>query len=164
MSKFPSYFDVIESRKPVYSEPGSRFKTDYKLEIDEDGRENLVEIGKTDVYNDIQSYSLSCDIHYIIDKFQRTGDVSMLDKYPGVFGDFTNAPKSYAEMLQRMRDAEALFYNLKPEVRAEFDHDPMQFFSAIGTEKFMKFVENYVTSDKPVSVNEGVSDIVEKSE
>lgn len=147
LAKFMNYYQCLEREKPK-SVSGSRFKPMYRLEVDDAGHEELVECGVTDVYADIQSYALSCDIHYILDKFRQTGDVSLVDKRQGIYADITEAPVSYADMIQKMRDAESMFYALKPEVRAEFNHDPHEFFAAIGSDRFMKIAEKFGVDPK----------------
>lgn len=147
MAKFMNYYQCLEREKPK-SVSGSRFKPMYRLEVDDAGHEELLECGVTDVYADIQSQALSCDIHYILDKFRQTGDVSLIDKRQGIYTDITDAPLSYADMIQKMRDAEAMFYALKPEVRAEFNHDPQQFFASIGTDKFMEIAQKFGVGQK----------------
>ncbi len=121
------------------SNVGDGYQPTYKMRVHEDGKRELEKVGRIDLYAQIQSHKDSCDINYILERFAR-GDESALSKIQGVYGDFTQMPTNLAELQQRVVDAEALFYNLPVDVRAEFNHSPSEFYSAIGTDKFNKAV------------------------
>lgn len=118
---------------------GDGYQPTYKMRVLEDGKRELEKVGRVDIYAQIQSYKDSCDINYILQRFAK-GDESALSKIQGVYGDFTQVPTSLAELQQRVVDAEALFYNLPVDVRAEFNHSPSEFYASIGSDKFNKAV------------------------
>ena len=132
ISKFPtSYSD----RGRFHAAAGSRFKPTYKMSVDEDGKRSLKVVGKVDLYAEIQSYKDSCDINYILERFAN-GDQTALSRVQGIYGDFSQMPTTYAELSQRVIDAENLFNSLPLEVRQQFNFSPSEFFAAIGTEKY----------------------------
>ncbi len=139
-------FRTILDRQRITSNCGERFAPTYSLKVGEDGIRDLVETGKVDVYGKIQTYKDSCDIHVILERFVN-GDESALSVNTPSFGDFTQYPTTYAEMLQRTHDAEEMFMQLPVEVRAEFNHSPGEFFTSIGSEKFNGVYDKYFNVD-----------------
>lgn len=105
----------------VTANGGSPIRILYSPKFDEKGVMELVECGKENLYEFIQSHAESCDIHVILERFAR-GDVSALEKVQGVYGDFSNMPNSYADMLNLVRDAESAFMKMPVEERAKYGH------------------------------------------
>lgn len=116
--KFKTQFDA---RERVYSNPGSPVRTLYTPKFDEKGVMDLVESGREDLYESIQSHKESCDIHVILERFAR-GDVGALERVQGVYGDFSDVPKSYADMLNLVHSAEDAFSRLPVDERAKYGH------------------------------------------
>lgn len=151
--KFKNFFD---SHDRVVADPGSRFKDELQLTIRPDGSADFINVGKNDIYLEIQSHANSCDIHWILDHFQNNpvGLEQAVNQRQGKFIDTLDFPKTYAEMLQRCIDARNFFYSLSPEIRDKFNHSVDEFIAQIGTEKwngiFMKekndVVEETVTA------------------
>lgn len=88
------------------------------------------------LYSEIQSHKESVDINCILERFER-GDMNVLNRRTGIYLDVTDMPKSYAEMYQRIMDAEAHFKSLPLDIREKFNHSPQEFFAAIGTQKWI---------------------------
>lgn len=130
---FTQWNETIPKKEASHS--GSEFEPVYKLITDEDGYRNLTIVGKKDLYAEIQASKDSCDINLILERFAR-GDESALSRLQGVYGDFTEMPKTLAELQQRVLDAEVLFSQLPLEERAKFDYNPSVFFAAMGTAEF----------------------------
>lgn len=107
----------------------------YELNYDEDGKKDLVETGRINTYERIQSWKESCDLKTILAKFAN-GDVSALNRNAPIYGDFTLAPSTLADYYNRINKAEAEFYKLPVDVRAKFDHSPSEYFCSMGTESF----------------------------
>lgn len=122
-------------KKRFFTESGDPIKPLYGLEVDKKGVTQLVEKGKYNLYDFIQSHKDSVDIHKILERFQN-GDVDALNKYQGYYGDITEAPKTFADALNAVIKAKDLFNSLPLDVREKFDHSPEQFIAALGTEKF----------------------------
>lgn len=135
-------FRTILDRQRIRANPGSRFADTYSLKIMDDGTKDLVVTGKVDTYAKIQTYKESCDIHVILERFVN-GDESALSVNTPSFGDFTDYPTTYAEMLQRVNDAESLFGQLPLDIRKEFNHNAGEFFASIGSEKYNNVMQEY---------------------
>ena len=122
----------------IYTDSGSPIHTLYAPVVDEDGNVDLVESGKENTDEYIQSFKESCDMEVIIQKFL-AGDSSALNKKAAMFGDFTKMPKTYAEVLQLQIDAKKAFDELPVETKEKFDNDINKFLVNAGeTEWFEK--------------------------
>lgn len=119
-----------------YTNPGNRIKQLYGPIFDDDGVMRLIEIGKTDLYAEIQSHADSVDIHVILDRFAKTGDPGVLSRVQGAYGDFTQMPRTFAEALNTMVAAEQYFLGLPVDVRAQFGHDFHQFLASMDAPDF----------------------------
>lgn len=136
--QFKTQFDKHER---VHANPGNREKILYVGKVDENGVMDLVEAGKENLYDYIQSHKMSCDINVIMSRFAR-GDVSALSKRQGMFGDFTDAPSSYAEALNSMIVAESYFNSLPLETRAKFEHNFHKFLLAMDKPDFASILSD----------------------
>lgn len=125
----------FSEKKRFYTQSGDPIKPLYGLEVDKKGVSQLVEKGKYNLYDFIQSHKDTVDIHKILERFQN-GDVDALNKYQGYYGDITEAPKTFADALNAVIKAKDLFNSLPLDVREKFDHSPEQFIASLGTEKF----------------------------
>lgn len=146
-------FDPHERK---YSNVGDRYKVLYTPHFDDNGVMELVENGREDLYAYIQSHKDSCDIHVILDRFAR-GDMSVLSKRQGVYGDFTEMPSTYAEALNAMISAENYFNGLPVEIRARFGHSFQKFLVSMdkpGFAEAMGFVP--AAGNTPSVTNVGV--------
>lgn len=129
-------FDTQFMRKDkrITSEVGSRMKPTYKMHVDENGKRELKQSGEYNLYAEIQSYKDSCSIDYILSRFVN-GDESALSRVQGVYGDFTDMPRSLSELSQRVIDAENLFNNLPLDIREQYNFSPSEFFAQLDSEK-----------------------------
>lgn len=118
----PKFRTMYDGRQRVIQTPGVREKVLYSSEVQVDGTIKLVESGKEDLYAYIQSHRDSVDINVLVARYQ-SGDVSALSRVQGSFGDFTEFPKTYSELLNAMIAGEQFFQSLPVDVRARFDHD-----------------------------------------
>lgn len=132
MLKVRTQFD---ERARVHANPGNPEKILYSPKFDSNGSMELIEAGKEDLYASIQSHKDSCDINIILKRYA-CGDVSALQKRQGMFGDFTDAPSSYAEALNSMIIAEQYFNSLPLETRAQFDHNFHRFLLSLDKPDF----------------------------
>ncbi|ALS03501.1 VP3 [Gokushovirus WZ-2015a] len=112
------------------SEPGTPVHTLLKPEFDSKGNYELVEAGEVNIYDEIQSHAESCDINVLMKKYQN-GDPTALSKVQGTYFDATGMPKTYAEMLNTLIDAENQFNALPLDERAKFDHSFEKWLAAL---------------------------------
>ncbi len=116
------------------SKPGSGMKDTYKMHVDENGKRELKKSGEYNLYAEIQSYKDSVSIDYILSRFVN-GDETALSRVQGIYGDFTQMPKTLAELQQRVVDAEHLFDSLPLEIRAQYNHSASEFFAQLDSDK-----------------------------
>ncbi len=130
-------FDTQFTRLGVSGEksnPGSGMKDTYKMHVDENGKRELKKSGEYNLYADIQSYKDSVSIDYILTRFVN-GDETALSRVQGIYGDFTQMPKTMAELQQRVIDAEHLFDSLPLDIRAQYNHSASEFFAQLDSDK-----------------------------
>ena len=104
--------------------------------VNDDGTIDLVESGKENTDDMIQSFAESCDINIIL-KRVANGETELLQQRKGMFGDFTNMPKTYAEVLQLQIDSNNLFNSLPIEIKQKFDNDANKFFVSAGSKEWI---------------------------
>lgn len=68
----------------VFTNAGSRVHILHKPVIDENGHMELVESGKENIYDFIQSFKDSCDISLIVKRFTN-GEIDVLSRRQGMF-------------------------------------------------------------------------------
>ena len=115
---------------------GEEFHIEYSPKVNVDGTISLVESGKTDINEYINSFRDSTDMSYILSRLA-AGDTSVLNPKTPFYGDFTEVPKTYAEALQMVIDGEKHFMQLPLDVRNQFDNDYRQWFAQAGSEDWM---------------------------
>lgn len=133
MMKFNTQYD---DRDRVKSHPGNPIKQLYSGSYNERGQIELKEDGTEDLYAFIQSFAESTDIHAILRRYQN-GEVDVLEKVQGFYGDVTEMPRTYAEALQRIADSEKVFMSLPVDVRAKFGHSFSEFLAASQDADFL---------------------------
>ncbi len=155
-----------DARDRIESNPGNPIKQLYAGSYNERGQVVLREDGTENLYDFIQSFADSTDIHSIMRRFEN-GEVDVLEKVQGFYGDVTEMPKTYAEALQRIADSEKVFMSLPVDVRAKFGHSFSEFLAASNDADFLERlgvqVDNPVAPEpKPDDVKPIVKPVVEK--
>ncbi len=125
-----------DARDRIMSHPGNPIKQLYSGSYNERGQLELKEDGTEDLYAFIQSFAESTDIHAILKRYQN-GEVDVLEKVQGFYGDITEMPHTYAEALQRIADSEKVFMSLPVDVRAKFGHSFSEFLAASQDSDFL---------------------------
>ena len=125
-----------DARDRIQSHPGNPIKQLFAGSYNERGQVELKEDGTEDLYAYIQSFAESTDIHAILRRFEN-GEVDVLEKVQGFYGDITEMPRTYAEALQRIADSEKIFMSLPVDVRAKFGHSFSEFLSASQDADFL---------------------------
>lgn len=135
--KFEKPFKTqYDARDRIQTHPGNPIKQLYSGSYNERGQVELKEDGTEDLYAFIQSFAESTDIHSILRRYQN-GEVDVLEKVQGFYGDITEMPKTYAEALQRISDSEKVFMSLPLDVRAKFNHSFTEFLAASNDDDFL---------------------------
>ena len=130
----------FQERRRVHAVCGSREKIVYSPVYDENGVLDLEPTGRENLYDYIQSHKDSVDIHKILQRFQQ-GDVSALTRVQGMYGDFTEMPKTYAEALNTVMSAEQQFNSLPVETRAKFGHSFSQWLAQLGSPQWLSAMD-----------------------
>lgn len=119
-------------RKPErhLANAGQRKHKLYGPVFDDNGRLHLEEKGEESIYDYIQSFKDSVDIHVIMKRFAN-GETDVLSKVQGFYGDFTGLPTNYSQLLNTVQDGERLFESLPVETRAQFGHSFNEFMTAL---------------------------------
>lgn len=84
-------------------------------------------------YNDgrtKQSFKDSADINKILRKAQKAGTLSHLQKFEGVYGDFSDFDYQEAQIM--LARGKSIFDELPSEVRNEFGNNPASFFQYVN--------------------------------
>ncbi len=77
-----------------------------------------------------QSFKDETDINRIIQRAEKSGTISHLTKYKGVYADF--ADFDYFENLQKLTRGREIFDDLSAELRNEFMGSPSKFFDYVN--------------------------------
>ncbi len=163
MMKFEKLFKTqYDARDRIESNPGNPIKQLYTGSYNERGQVELKEDGTENIYDFIQSFAESTDIHAIMRRFEN-GEVDVLEKVQGFYGDVTEMPKTYAEALQRIADSEKVFMSLPVDVRAKFGHSFSEFLAASNDQDFLERLGVQVdSSETPEPVSEIVEPVVKE--
>ncbi len=119
---------------------GEKLVSTYSLQVDKNGKKELKESGKTNLYEFIQKALPETLVYNILERFNN-GDVNVLDKVHGFYGDVSQMPKTLAEAQQLLIKAEKTFQELPLETRAKYNHSVSEFLSAIESDVKNKQVE-----------------------
>lgn len=130
----------------------------FSLEINtKTGKKELKQTGKTNIYEKIQASKEQTMIYNILERYN-AGDIEVLNKVQGMYGDFTNVPKTLAEAQQQLINAENLFMSLPLEMRKEFNHSTSEFLASAANgeleTRLKKF--NKETEEKEIQVQKPV--------
>lgn len=136
-----------EEHKRVNSNPGSPIKIEYQLRII-DNAEEIVETGKSNLYEYIQSHADSVDITKILERCALIEDYSILNRMPTTFMDVTGMPTNLAEAYAQVQDAKNFFDRMPINIKEKYDNNFIDFLSDLGSEKFTRNVVEFLNSQK----------------
>ena len=143
---------------PVIDAPaGSKEATTYQTQIDENGHKVTVPIGKTNIYDRIQSSLEETKIENIIRRFTE-GDISAFRQGEPLYADMTDAPKTLMEAQNMIIRITEEFNNLPVEVRAKFDHSPEKYVALYGGQEWAQAV-GYEVKKADTGEIQGTSDV-----
>lgn len=141
--KFARVPDPAEFKSPE----GDLFQVVYSSYYKPDGTIGLKESDRIDIKKEINSHRDETDMSFILSRLM-AGDDSVLNPRPPMFGDFTQLPTSYAEMLNMVLAGEQYFDSLPLETKKEFDNDRGKWFASIGTDSWLKAM-GFVSTETP---------------
>ncbi len=121
------------NRSRIASSAGSREVPQYTGVYKADGRLYVEEVGKKNLYAEIQSHKQSTDLSFIITRYMN-GDPAALSRAQGMFVDITQMPSNMHDIVNNMRAAEADFLRLPPDIKEKFGNDFHRFLMTLGTD------------------------------
>jgi len=74
-----------------------------------------------------QEFADECDINVIMERYEKTGVISHVQKAAPMYLDYTAVPDNLADAMAMLNDADTAFMSLPAKVRREFDNDPLKF-------------------------------------
>lgn len=142
-SRVPDDFSAFKS--PV----GDLFHDVLSPSFRPDGTIQLSVSDRIDIKKEINSHRDETDMAFILSRLM-AGDDSVLNPRPPMYGDFTQFPKSYVEMLNMVLDGERYFDSLPLDVRKDFDNDRGKWFASIGRPEWFEKMGFVSPETKPV--------------
>lgn len=82
----------------------------------------------------LQADEKEANIHFILDRYQKTGALSAAIRENPSYGDFSDIP-SYHEAMNTISKAHEQFMMLDAKTRHKFKNDPTEFLSFVHDEK-----------------------------
>lgn len=159
-----NFYSRVNLPPKIGSEAGDKEATTYQTRIDENGHKITEAVGKTNIYDRIQSSLEETKIENIIKRFTE-GDMSAFRTSEPIYADMREAPKTLMEaqnMIIRITDE---FNSLPVDVRAKFDHSPEKYVALYGGEEWAKFVGYEIKkSEETVEAGETVPTLPTKEE
>lgn len=141
---------------------GDEYHIVYSSVIKEDGTIDLVPSAKDRIQDYINSFVPQTDMHYIIAQL-KNGNTSVINRRPMMYGDFTDAPKSYAQALQMVIDGRATFDALPLSVRNKFDNSFEKWFATAGSPDWLAAMSSDSSVAVPVTDSISESEVIEDS-
>jgi len=74
-----------------------------------------------------QGHKRECDVNYILQKYDKTGLISHVQKFDAMYADCTGL--EFKEALEKMQKVSGDFLQIPSNIRREFDNDPYKFLS-----------------------------------
>lgn len=136
-----------EKHERVYTDPGDPVKIEYQLRI-VDNSEEIVETGKTNLYEYIQSHADSVDITKILERCALIQDYSMLNRMPAEFMDVSEMPGNLAEAYAHVQDAKNFFDRMPVNIKEKYQNNFVEFIADLGTERFKNNVSDFLDTIK----------------
>ena len=78
-----------------------------------------------------QQFKDDCDVNFIVDKFTKTGHLTHLAKFQGMYADVSEIP-DLAEAIQTVTIAQTAFDALPAELRSRFGNSPVNMVEFIN--------------------------------
>lgn len=163
MSRWLTPFARMADSSPV----GSKTRDQFIAKTDDDGNRRLVKTGEVNVYEQIQSFALDCDLKRIIERCQMTGDFTALLQRPQpLFMDCTDMPQDLMAAHAAMESAKEAYNSLTAKQKQQFEGFEgflSQFKTAEGIKAFIDGL-NPVNDEKPVEGKISASTPISESE
>lgn len=148
-----------------YTEAGTEIVPVFCLD---DEKNAVVEVGKNNIVEEINSYADSVDMN-VIKKQLICGNETIGQAFKSgmfaasteKFGDATISPRTFTEYQRLMRDAYSKYNSLPEEVRSKFDSIDDFIGADNDTIKAITDMLNPVTNEQPDNIGEEMTDNAE---
>jgi len=80
-----------------------------------------------------QGHKKECDVNYILQKYDKTGLISHVQKFEAMYGDVSGI--EFKDALEKMQRTSQQFLEIPSKIRKEFGNDPFQFLSFLDDPK-----------------------------
>lgn len=138
-----------ESNRPaiIDTPAGSEFSTNYIEKIDQDGKKQLVEAGKTNIYERIQAAKENSLIKNIIERYQI--DINRPSNIQeGIGVDLTQMPDNFIDYYNMMQELKAQFEQEPSSIRKEFNNSFEEYLAGANNGKLAKLYNKGQNLDK----------------
>lgn len=138
------------------SSSGNRYKILYVGDVQHDGSIELVETGKDDLVALHNAARDDCDINVIVARFC-AGDVSVLSRRQGFFGDFSDMPENLAEFMNAGVQSQSAYNNLPDDIKEKFP-DFKSWLDSLSNGEFLDVLKNRNLDVQPEDKEEEVTE------
>lgn len=138
------------------SNAGKRYKTKYVADLQENGMIDLIVSGKDDLWMLHNAAKEDCDINVIVARFC-AGDVSVLSRRQGMYGDFSDMPSNLAEFMEAGKQSEFAYNNLPDDVKEKFP-DFKSWLDSLTNGEFIDVLKNRKLDIQPEAEEKEVAE------
>lgn len=134
-------------RKEQFTEPGTGIEPERVLDVNDNGEQFLKEVGKRNVYKEIQSYAEGCDLQSVLNNLDPVQVNGLMSTYQfsdidSSYFDVSSMPRNGGELLNMVKRSENLFAGLPEEVRACFNYSSDLFIKAVADGTLAQYTVN----------------------
>lgn len=156
MSAKQIFYSQLNRPKTVPCNPGTKFLNKYQETIKE-GVRSLIQIGKTNVYDIIQSHAKEGDVKWIIAQFAN-GNLDVLRKADPVYTDATTLPTSLMEAQNLCLRMKQEFEEMPAEVKKLFNYSSDLYIEKMGTQEFQEIMKPYNEKIEKISMEKNAAE------
>lgn len=146
----------------VPNSAGNIYEVVYEQRYDKHGDPYLVENGRKNMVAVVRSNKDTCNYKKIIQRYEATGDITLLQRSSGAYVDMKDFPSDFVEAYDKIKRASKVFDSLDKETRAYYGNDVVKFFADFGSERWLKAFglnddQKIASSDKAIKESEVVN-------
>lgn len=136
------FYSQINPPKRIPTPAGDEYLEIFQEEITKDGNKELVCIGKTNIWAQIQEGKEKTEIQNVLQAVA-LGDLSVLKSQEPIYIDVTTFPKTLMEANNIVLKAKQEFEKLPKEVREKFDFSADRYVNEMGSKEFLEKMAPY---------------------
>lgn len=139
--------------KEYFADPGRGVRDKMSVVVDSNGSRHLEKVGETNLYEYIQSFKESVDLKQIIERCAMSGDLSMLQRMQGTYGDYVGIPGDLRSLEHLRMGAEDAYNALSDEIKAKLGFE--EFLEGFSTPEKFDALQNVLNPSTAISTGEG---------